>query len=163
MPTLRPATENDLPAIGAILNHYIQHTTARFDTELWEADRLAAWFAGRGDRHPVIVAEQDGRVLGYAALNPYDRQCAYDDTAELSAYLLPDETGRGLGRRLIEAVLEQGRQAGVYNVLSRISAESEASLRLHEKLAFETIGTFREAGQKFGRRIDVVFLQKRLK
>jgi phosphinothricin acetyltransferase len=108
----------------------------------------------------VLVAERDGRVVGWASLSRYSTRCAYDATVEASAYIDENETGRGLGTALSEAVMEAGRAGGVHAIVSRICTENAASLAMARKLGFFEIGVMREVGAKFGRSLDVMWLEK---
>ena len=150
----------DLPAINAIYNDAIAHTTATFDTEVKSLDERRQWFAGHGGRHPVLVAEEAGEVVGWASLSAYSDRKAYDGLAELSVYIRADARGRGLGRRLMVAIIEAGRVAGLHSIYSRISAGNDASVHLHEALGFRHMGVMKEAGFKFDRWLDVIFMQR---
>lgn len=156
---LRPAAATDLSAITAIYNDAVLKTTATFDVEPRSDAQQAAWFREHGPRHPIVVALQSGRVVGWASLSAWSGRCAYADTAELSVYVAEASRGRGAGRRLMEEVLAAGRRAGLHTVVSRIAGESAASVRLHERLGFVRVGTLSEVGRKFGRLIDVHLYQ----
>ncbi|MEM1353264.1 MAG: N-acetyltransferase family protein [Planctomycetota bacterium] len=160
---LRPATTDDAEPIGAIYNDAIAHSTAI----LWhEPKPVSLWrdrLTDRPARYPVIVAtEEAGGVVGFAALGPYDDKCGYDAVAELSVYLVEHVRGQGLGRRLSEAVIKEGRAAGLRHVLSRVTAGNDASFRLHDELGFRHAGTLEQLGEKFGQRHDVLLYQLRL-
>jgi L-amino acid N-acyltransferase YncA len=158
---IRSARVADLAAINEIYNHYVLHSTATFQEHpLSEQERLMWWRAHEGT-HPVLVAEQAGRVIGWAAVSAYIQRCAYRFTVEDSIYLLPEACGGGLGRRLLGSLLQHADAAGFRNVLALISAEGEASLRLHAGLGFERVGLLMQVGFKFGRWIDVVLMQRR--
>lgn len=158
--SIRPAAPADAGAIAEIYNDAVLRSTATFDTQPKDADERRRWLAGHGPRHPVLVAEESGRVLGWASLSAWSPRRAYEETVEFSVYLAPAAQGRGLGLKLSQAVLDAGKQTGAHVVLSRVVGESENSLKLHEKLGFERVGVMREVGWKFGRRLDVVLLQK---
>lgn len=149
--------------MAAIYNQAVASSTATFDTAPETAEDRAAWLDEHvAPQHPVLVAERDGRVVGWASLSRYSTRCAYDATVEVSAYVDEDETGHGLGTALTEAVLEAGHAGGVHAVVSRICAENEASLRMARKLGFFEVGVMREVGVKFGRSLDVVWMEKLL-
>jgi L-amino acid N-acyltransferase len=101
---IRPAALPDLPAITAIYNHAILHTTATFDTEPKTDAEQMAWFKAHGERHPSLVATVDGQVVGWASLSAWSDRCAYSDTAEVSTYVDADYRGRGIGNALGEAI-----------------------------------------------------------
>lgn len=159
MTTIRPATAADLAAINDIYNEAALHTTATFDTEPRSMDDRREWFSHHGRLHPVLVAVEQGVVVGWASMSAYSDRKAYDGLAELSVYVNVDHRGRGIGKLLTQAILEAGRQAGLHSVLSRIAADNPISIHLHEALGFRTMGVLKEAGYKFDRWIDVVFMQ----
>jgi phosphinothricin acetyltransferase len=156
---LRPATIEDLPGILAIYNESVLNGTATFDTEPRSPEKQAEWFARHKANHPVLVAEELGEILGWASLSPWSDRCAYNTTVEVSVYLAPEQRGKGLGFRLLHAVTEAGKAAGNHTILSRITSDNAASLRIHEKCGYRTVGTMKEVGFKFGRFLDVVMMQ----
>jgi len=159
MTSLRPATEHDQSAILDIYNDAVINLTATFDEQPRSFDQQLAWFQKHGKNHPVIVSEENNVVTGWASLSPWSDRCAYDTTVEISVYVHKDHRGKGLGRKLLEKVLEDGRAAGNHTVIARITTENEISIRLHEKLGFQSIGTMKEVGFKFGRFLDVHMMQ----
>jgi phosphinothricin acetyltransferase len=158
---IRRATFQDAAAMAAIYNQAIASSTATFDT-LPESpeDRLVWLEEHTAPQHPVLVAERDGRVIGWAALSRYSTRCAYDATVEASAYVDENETGHGLGTALTEALFEAGRAGGVHAVVSRICTENSASLAMARKIGFFEVGVMREVGVKFGRSLDVMWMEK---
>lgn len=159
---LRDATEADLPAIRAIFNHWIEHSTASFRTVPDTPEQTRAWFDGRGPEHPVLVAEEAGAVVGWASLGPHKATGGYRHTVELSVYLRDDARGRGLGRMLLGELLERARAAGHHAVLGGVCTEQAASIRLHEAMGFVKVAHLREVGFKFGRWLDVAYFEKLL-
>jgi len=162
MAALRPATESDLSAITDIYNQAVLRATGTFDTEPKTLEQQKDWFARHGAAHPVIVADESGKVAGWASMSPYSDRCAYARTAEVSVYIDESARGRGLGGQLLEGILEAGRAAGIRQVLARITEGNEASLRLHAKRGFFEAGRLRQVGEKFGKVLDVHILQKSL-
>lgn len=160
--TIRDAVSSDAAAIADIYNQAVLHTTATFDTETGSAEERTAWLAAHGRRHPIIVAEQDGRVVGWASLSRWSDRPAYDRTAEYSTYVDERAQRGGVGTLLTVAILERAREAGVHAVIGRVCAENEASLKIASRLGFEEVGVMREVGLKFGRLLDVVVVQKLL-
>ena len=157
---IRPATPDDADVITAIYNDAIANTTAI----LWHDPKpVSLWRERLTDRpahFPVLVAEDDGGVvIGFALLGPYDDKCGYDGVAEWSVYLAENSRGQGIGLALSQAVIEAGRAAGLHSVLSRVTEGNDVSFRLHEKLGFTKIGTFKKLGEKFGKRHDVIAYQ----
>ena len=158
---IRRATHEDAAAIADIYNQSVGCSTATFDTELETASDRMRWLDEHtAQQHPVLVAERDGVVVGWASLSRYSTRCAYEATVEASAYIDESETGRGLGTALSEALFEAGRAGGVHAILSRICTENTASLAMARKLGFFEIGVMREVGVKFGRSLDVMWLEK---
>lgn len=156
---IRPARPEDIGAITAIYNEAVLHTTGTFDTvPKTEADRRQ-WFDHHGERHPILVATREERVIGYACLSEFSDRAAYDTTAEVSLYLLNEFHQQGIGSRLLAALVESARGVGLHSLVSRISEGNDASFRLHRKFGFEEAGRLREAGKKFGRLLDVHYWQ----
>ncbi|GIK40922.1 MAG: N-acetyltransferase [Chloroflexota bacterium] len=157
---VRPAQLADIPAITAIYNEAILTTVATFDTEpKSEADR-AAWLAAHGPRHPILVAEVNGQVVGWASLSKWSDRLAYADTAEISLYVQSSQRGQGIGKRLVEALVAEGEKAGLHTLIARIAAGNEVSVRLHQAAGFAPIGVMREVGRKFGQLLDIHLMQK---
>ena len=158
---IRRAVRADAAAMAAIYNQAVLRSTATFDTEPETPEGRERWLDEHtAPQHPVLVAERDGRVVGWASLSRYSARCAYEATVEASAYIDEGETGRGLGTALSEALLEAGRAGGVHVVLARICTENAASLAMSRKLGFFEVGVLREVGVKFGRSLDVMMLEK---
>src|SRR4051794_36640862 len=157
--TIRPATVADVPAIHAIYNHYVATSTCTYQVEPeTEADRLG-WFTKRTAAHPVVVAEAGGEVVGWAALSPWNSRCGYAGTVEASVYVRHDRHRRGLGRALLADLIARATAIGHHVVVGGASSDQTASLALQRALGFEFVGTFREVGYKFGRRLDVTYSQ----
>jgi L-amino acid N-acyltransferase YncA len=160
---IRSAVDSDAADIARIYNQAVQNTTATFDTEVQSVAARLAWLRAHNDpRHPVLVAEVDGEVVGWASLSSWSDRCAYAASVEASAYVDEAHQGGGLGRALSAAVLEAGREAGVHAVLGRICTENVASIAMSKKLGFTEVGVLHEVGFKFGRWLDVMMLEKLL-
>ena len=162
--TVRPATAADLPGILDIYNEAVLNTTASYDYEPRTLEHRTQWFEERQrDNYPVFVAvEQDGHIVGWSALNPFHARIGYRFTSENSVYVAANRRGKGIGRALLGPLLEAGRGRGLHAILAVIDAENEASLRLHAEFGFEKVGHFKQTGFKFGRWLDVVYLEKLL-
>jgi L-amino acid N-acyltransferase len=157
---VREATPADLPALLEIYNEAVVNTTASWDHDPWTAVRHADWYAHKAENgFPILVADQDGEVLGYASYSEFSGKAGYTGTREHTVYLRVDARGRGIGRTLMEALIDQARVRGVHTLIGRLSADNEASLRLHAGLGFVEVGRLREVGRKFGRWLDLVYLQ----
>ncbi|MEV1286881.1 N-acetyltransferase family protein [Micromonospora sp. NPDC049679] len=163
-PRVRPAGPADLAAIAAIYAHYVTTSVATFDETAptagdWE--RKAADLAERS--LPLLVAESDGQVVGYAYAGPWRPKPAYRHTVEDSIYLAPGHTGEGLGRALLETLLERCAQAGARQVIAVITDSGEpGSLALHRRLGFVDAGRLTAVGFKHGRWVDTLLLQRDL-
>lgn len=162
-PMIRDATEADLDRILAIFNHAVVNTTAVYDYTERSPEAQRQWFAAKQAAGlPVLVAEEDGRVLGFASYGPFRPWPAYQFTVENSLYVDPACFGRGVGSALLAETIERARAAGRHAMLAGIDAANAVSLRLHEKFGFREAGRLPEVGWKFDRWLDLVFLQKTL-
>jgi phosphinothricin acetyltransferase len=159
---IRRAQIPDAPAIADIYNEAIATTTATFDTEPKTVQERTRWLASHDDRHPVLVAELDGAVVGWASLTQWSDRAAYNDTAETSFYVHSTNRGHGIGRRLQEALIAEAQRLGYHTLIARITAGSGESLHLHETTGFNHVGVLKEVGRKFGKLLDVHVLQKML-
>ncbi len=156
---IRPATNGDVAAITGIYNQSVADTTASFDLVPKTPEERAAWLERHGPRHPVIVADVDGVIAGWASLSPYSERPAYDDTAEISIYIDHGWHRRGIGAALGMELLARARAAGLHCIIARICTENEASLNLTRSLGFTGAGTLHQVGFKFGRWLDVAQLE----
>lgn len=156
---IRPATENDVTAITGIYNQAVTETTASFDLEPRPVEDRMTWFTAHGPRHPVLVADVDGVIAGWASLSPYSERPAYDDTAEISIYIDRAWYRRGIGAALGMELLARARSAGLHSLIARICTENEASLNLTRTLGFAEAGVLHQVGFKFGRWLDVAQLE----
>ncbi len=157
--TVRPASHDDLPRILEIYNHEVLVSTATYDTvPRTDADHRK-WYAFHGPNHPVLVAETAGVVCGWASLSAYSDRAAYARTVEVSVYVAEEHRRKGVGRTLLRALVQAGREHGHHNLLARISADNEASVRLHAETGFSVVGTLHEVGTKFGRVLDVCIME----
>ena len=153
------ATLEHLEFITNIYNDAVLTTTATFDTEPQSLEEQRLWFNEHNDMFPILVAETDNMVVGWAALSRWSGRCAYSETAEISIYIKDDYRGKGIGTNLLQKILEEGKAAGLHTVLARIAEGSDASTRLHKKAGFEVVGIMKEVGKKFGKLLDVHMLQ----
>jgi phosphinothricin acetyltransferase len=159
---IRPASVGDVEAITDIYNEAVIGSTASFDTEPKSPEDRARWLEHRLPRHPVLVAERGGEILGWGALSPYSERPAYAATAEVSVYVDPDHQKRGVGRALTAALLAAATDGELHVVLARICTENTGSISMVRSLGFTDAGTMREVGFKFGRWLDVVTWEYRV-
>jgi phosphinothricin acetyltransferase len=160
---LRDATEADLPAIRDIYNHAVQHTTAIWNETVVDLDNRLEWFRMRQSRgFPVLVAEKDARIVGYASYGDWRAFEGFRHTVEHSVYVEKDHQGAGIGRQLMTALIGRAGENGIHVMIAGIEAGNLGSIRLHETLGFRNGGTFYEVGTKFGRWLDLTFMELRL-
>ena len=156
---IRHARLADLETITAIYNDAILTTTATFDTEPRAASERLARFHAHGERHPILVAVVDDAVAGWASLSPWSERPAYADTAETSFYVKAEHRGRGIGRALNAAIIEEARRLHFHSLIARVAEGSAESLHLNESFGFTRVGTLKEVGRKFEKLLDVHILQ----
>ena len=158
---VRPATCDDLPGILEIYNEAVLSTTATYDYEPRTLEHRTAWFEDHvNHNYPVFVAlNQEGNVVGWSALNRYHDRKGYQFTTENSVYVAAGQRGRGIGKLLMQPLIEAARQRGLHAMLAGIDADNEASLRLHASFGFVKVAHFKQVGFKFGRWLDVVYLE----
>ena len=160
---IRPYSPADIPAVTRIYGHYVRDTVITFETEEPGEAEMAKRFATiSGKGHPLLIAEQDGAVIGYAYASTYRPREAYRFTCEDSIYLAPDAVGQGLGGKLLARLIEDSAKAGLKQMLAVITAERANSIRLHEKHGFRFIGRYEALGFKFDRWLDIVHMQRAL-
>ena len=157
---IRLATVADADAINAIYNHYVRTSAATFQVEDETTEERVEDLRTRPENQPVIVLEVDGEIVGFGALSPFRSRCAYRDTIELTVYVRHDSHRRGSGRVIVRDLIERARSLGYHTILAASCAESVASIALLKSLGFVDAGRLREVGRKFGRRLDVVYLQR---
>lgn len=149
-----------MPDIASIYNEAILHTVATFDTEPKTIEEMLTWFKKHDHKHPLIVAEQKGQIVGWASLSEWSDRCAYSETAEISLYVRREHQGSGIGRKLLEEIMPEAQKMGLHTVIARIAEGNERSINLFKSEKFENIGVMKEVGKKFGKRLDVFLMQK---
>ena len=161
---IRPSCDEDLPTIAAIYAHHVLNGLASFEEvppEIEEIARRRGDIVARG--LPYLVAEADGKVLGYCYAGPFRPRVAYRYTLEDSIYIDPAAVGRGIGRVLLTAVLARSEELGYRQMVAVIGGrETVASIRLHAALGFTEVGVLTGVGFKFGRWVDSVLMQRPL-
>ena len=163
-PIIRPSRDEDVAAIAAMYGHHVLHGLASFEETPPPADEIAR---RRGDilarGLPYLVAERDGRVIGYCYAGPFRPRIGYRYTLEDSIYIDAGEVGRGVGRLLLAPLIDRCAELGYRQMIAVIGGrETVASIRLHEALGFAHIGVFPAIGFKFGRWVDTVLMQRAL-
>lgn len=161
---IRRAHERDLPALLDIYNYYVTNTHITFDVEprtLAERTRWFSQFAASG-RHQCFIAEDSAEVIGWASSSRFKDRAAYDTSVETTVYLAPAQKGRGIGARLYQVLLAALSCEDVHRVYGAIAAPNPVSIRLHEKIGFERVASYREVGRKFGRFWNVEVYERAL-
>jgi phosphinothricin acetyltransferase len=156
---IRQATVADLEAINAIYNHFVLHSTCTYQVEPDVPAQRRAWFDGHGPQHPVVVAESAGQVLGWGSLSPLHPRAAFRYSVEDSVYVRPDAQGRGAGGALLKDLILRGGQLGHHTIVAAIDGEQKCSLAMHTKHGFVEAVRLRQVGFKFGRWLDMVYMQ----
>jgi phosphinothricin acetyltransferase len=149
--TIRLATPDDGAAVAAIYAPVVRETATSFEAVPPDAAEMAARIAATLPRYPYLVAEEADVVIGYAYAGAFRTRAAYAWTAETSVYLAPAAQGRGVGRRLMEALLDRLRVQGFAMAYASATVPNDASVGLHRALGFADVGVFPRAGFKFGR------------
>lgn len=159
---LRPATEADAEAICTIYNQGIEDRIATLETELRTPDERKQWMAARGARHPIIVAEAGGEVVGWGSLNSYNPRPAYRHVADFSVYVERRWRGKGVGRRLLERLIELARDVGYHKMMLSAFAFNEPGVALYERMGFQRVGVCHEMALLDGRWVDTLIMEKLL-
>ncbi|AVO40421.1 GNAT family N-acetyltransferase [Simplicispira suum] len=164
MPLIRPSRDGDLDAITAIYAHHVLHGTGTFEIDPPSRSDMAARRTEVLSRNlPWLVAEQDGKVLGFAYANWFKPRPAYRFSAEDSVYVAEAARGSGIGRALLLALMEQAEAAGVRQLMAVVGdSVNTGSIKLHQSLGFEHIGLMRSVGWKHGAWRDIVLMQRPL-
>ena len=154
---IRPAEYRDLLYLVDIYNYEVEHTTATLDINRQTPEQRHEWLIEHNiENHPLIVAESDGKVVGYASLSPYRRKEGYHSTVELSVYVSMNYRKRGVASLLLASIIDIARKdPSIHTIISIITEGNKASANLHKKFGFSLCGTVKEAGYKFGRFIDI--------
>lgn len=163
MITVRLATESDLPQILSIYNEIIATTTAVYEYLPHTLEMRQAWYRGLRELNlPVYVALESDRIIGFSALSPFRKWGAYKYSVENSVYVASASRGRGVGKLLLAPLIEAAIERGLHTIVAGIDVGNEASIRLHRNFGFEEVAHFRQVGFKFGRWLDLKFMQRML-
>ncbi len=156
---IRVAGVDDLDAINDIYNYYVFHSTCTYQETAEPMESRREWFDRHGARHPVTVAEVGGKVVGWGSLSSYHARSAYRNTVENSVYVHHEFHRRGIGSIILKDLIERSRAIGYRAIIAGIDAEQSGSVRLHEKFGFEKVGHMKQVGFKFGRWLDVIYME----
>ena len=162
MPTVRAAVEGDLAALTDIYNHYVLHTAITFDVRPFTPEERRPWFdAHTSDgRHRLLVAEEEGRIVGYASTSRWRPKPAYDTTVESTVYCRHDAMSRGVGPLLYRSLFALLEHEDVHRIVAGIALPNDPSVRMHERLGFTPVGVFTAVGRKFDRFWDVAWFER---
>jgi L-amino acid N-acyltransferase YncA len=160
MHALRLAVADDFGAIADIYNHYVTVSTTTYDDEPISADDRRKQWETRPAIHPVTVAERDGEIVGFGALNPFRARNGYRFTVENSVYVRHDRHRQGVGNAILADQVERARGLGLHAIIAVIDAEQSASIALHARHGFVEVGRMPQIGTKFDRWLDVVFMER---
>jgi len=159
---IRDATADDAAAIAAIYNQGIEDRLATLETQLRSAEERASWMAAKSPRHPVLVADDDGQVVGWGSLNQFNPRPAYDHVVDFSIYVARDQRGRGIGDALLTAIETRARELGFHKIVLAAFPHNPGGMRLYERHNFRTVGIYREQGRLDDRWVDVIIMEKLL-
>lgn len=161
---IRPAVRADLPRLTEIYNHYVVHTPVTFDVEPYTVERRETWFSqfGASGRYRLLVAEENGAVLGYAGTTRFRPKAAYETTVETTIYCDQRAIGKGIGSRLYGALFDALQSEDIRRIVAGYTLPNPASAALHERHGFKRVGVFTENGRKFGRYWDVAWNERPL-
>jgi L-amino acid N-acyltransferase YncA len=164
MPTIRPSTDLDVPAITAIYGHHVLHGTGTFETAPPSENDMAGRRADVLSKAlPYLVMEDGGKVVGFAYCQWFKPRPAYRFSAEDSIYLHPEAAGKGLGKELLAALVREAEAAGIRKLIAVIGDSNNAgSVGVHRALGFAPVGVIQSCGWKFGRWLDIVLMEKPL-
>jgi L-amino acid N-acyltransferase YncA len=157
--SIRMATADDLPAINDIYNYYVLNSTCTYQEEPERLEDRKRWFDRHGEKHPVIVAIVEGKIVGWGSLSPFHTRSAYRFAVENSVYLDHRFHRRGIGSALLEELISRGQRLGHHTIIAGVDGEQAASLALHKKYGFAEVAHFKQVGFKFGRWLDVIYMQ----
>ena len=159
---LRSARPDDAEAICLIYNQGIEDRVATLETERRTPDERREWMAARSPRHPVIVAESGGSVVGWGSLNVFNARPAYRHVADFSVYVEREWRGTGVGHRLLERLIEIAREIGYHKMVLSTFPTNTGGVRLYERLGFSRVGIYHEQGMLDGHWVDTLMMEKLL-
>ncbi len=159
---LRHATEADIEAILEIHNEGILDRIATLDQEPHTLEQKTQWFRNHGPREPIIVACDDGSVVGFASLSLFSPRACYTHVSSLSIYVARSHRGQGVGKTLLGAIIEHGKEMGYRKIILNAFAFNDAAMRLYRSFGFRHVGTYEKQGLIDGRWVDTVIMEKHL-
>lgn len=161
--SIRFASKEDCAAIAEIYNHAVLHTAAIWNDQTVDAENRISWYEARQLMgYPVLVSEDRGVVTGYASFGDWRNFDGFRHTVEHSVYVHPDHQGKGQGRALLSRLIAEARECGKHVMVAGIESQNQASLHLHSTLGFKITAQMPQVGTKFGRWLDLTFMQLQL-
>jgi len=159
---IRLAARGDLPRLTEIYNYYVVNTPVTFDIEPYTVERRAEWFNqfGASGRYRLLVAEENGSILGYVGTTRFRPKAAYETTVETTIYCAPEAIGKRIGSRLYASLFESLGGEDIRMFVAGYTLPNPASAALHERFGFKRVGVFTEVGRKFGRYWDVAWNER---
>lgn len=162
--TIRPAIPGDVLTILDIVNYSILHTTSNYNYDIQTIEVQNKWFEDKQHHHfPVIVAESNGQVVGFGTYGTFREKIGYQYTVEHSVYVSDAFTGKGIGKLLLTELIQLAKKQGYHNMIGAIDAENSGSIAFHKRFGFVESGIIKEAGFKFNKWLDLLFMQLILK
>ena len=158
--TVRDARADDAAAIATIYNQGIVDRIATLETEERTPEERVAWLVARSPRHPVLVAEQAGMVVGWGSLNPFNPRKAYDHVADFSVYVERAWRGKGVGSALLRALIARAKQLRYHKMVLSAFPWNALGMALYEKHGFRTVGIYKEQGLLDGKWVDTIIMEK---
>uniref|UniRef100_A0A914BYE3 N-acetyltransferase domain-containing protein n=1 Tax=Acrobeloides nanus TaxID=290746 RepID=A0A914BYE3_9BILA len=159
--SIRNATENDLPSIVSIYNDIVENTYAVWNEATVDIENRRAWMRTRKEQgYPILIAELNSEVVGYATYGPFRVNDGYRHTAEGSIYVDRNHRRKGIGRTLLEALINEARKQNIHVLVGGIDGSNTSSIALFESFGFNIVGRMPEVGIKFGKWLDLVLMQK---
>jgi phosphinothricin acetyltransferase len=159
---IRTAERRDLARITEIYNYYVLNTPVTFDVEPYTVERREAWFMqfSATGRHRLIVAEENGIVMGYAGTTRFRPKAAYETTVETTVYCAPEAIGKGLGKRLYTELFAVLKGEDIHRFVAVYVVPNPATEALHRRFGFRVVGVLSENGRKFGKYWDVCWAER---
>ena len=156
---IRAMTFDDLDPVNEIYNYYVLNSTCTYQLTPETRDAREEWYRAHGEEYPLIVAEHAGQIAAWGSLSRFHSRCGYKHTVENSVYIRHDLQRHGIGGAILADLIRQARTLGHRTIIADIDAEQEGSVVLHSRFGFAKVGHLRQAGYKFERWLDVVYMQ----
>lgn len=157
---IRSAKESDIISIQEIYNQGIEDRIATLETEKKDFKYMKEWFDKHTDRYKIIVAEQAGQIVGWSSLNQYNNRCAYNGVADISVYILRENRGKGIGKKLLAELESLAKEEGFHKMVLFTFPFNQLGQGLYKKMGFREVGIFKNQGILDGQFVDVLAMEK---